>query len=130
MTGMAAQTTTSPTARSPPSWLIVPKIRAPSTMNAPWAKLTTPVARNTSTKPTPIRARMQPVVRPVSTIVDRSALMRHHRPRRGRAPGAPRAVSGSLAWTSQDEVLVDDLRGAGGVVPGVDVLLGVGRVNR
>src|SRR3984885_1001136 len=123
MTGMAAQTTTSPTARSPPSWLIVPKIRAPSTMNAPWAKLTTPVARNTRTKPTPIKARMQPVVRPVSTMVARSAFTR-------RLPGGPSAVTASLGRGSEDEVLVDDLRGLGRRVPGIDELLRVGRMQR
>src|ERR1700744_3282847 len=129
MTGMAAQTTTSPTARWPPSWLTVPKIRAPRTMKAPWAKLTTPVARNTRTKPTPIRARMQPVVRPVSTIVARSAFI-PHLPGGACGPGRPGAVSRSLGRGSEGEVRVDDLRGLGRRVPRVDVLLRVGRVQR
>src|ERR1700689_2673558 len=103
MTGRATETTTSPTARLPPSWLTVLKIRAPRTMKAPWAKLTTPVARNTRTKPTPIRARMQPVVRPVSVIVARLAFT-GHLPGSGGATGGPAAATGGARGRgSQDE---------------------------
>src|ERR1700722_16022298 len=121
MTGRAAPTTTSPTTRLPPSWLTVPKIRAPRTMKAPWAKLTTPVARNTSTKPTPIRARIQPVVRPVSVIVARLAFTGH-------LPGA--ATFGSRGRSPEYEAGLDDRRGLRRRVPGVDELVRVGRVQR
>src|ERR1700685_1730644 len=130
MTGRATQTTTRPTARSPPSRLIVPNSRAPRTMNAPWAKLTTPVARNTRTKPTPIRARMQPVVRPVSVIVARLAFT-GHLPGGAGAPGAPAAATcGSRGRCSQHEVLLDDLRSLRRRVPRVDELVRIGRVQR
>src|SRR6202161_358386 len=123
MTGRAAQTTTSPTTRLPPSWLTVPKIRAPRTMKAPWAKLTTPVARNTRTKPTPIRARMQPVVRPVSVIVARLAFTGH-------LPGGAAATCGSRGRSPEYEAGLDDLRGLRRRVPRVDALVRVGRVPR
>src|ERR1700689_699711 len=129
MTGRATQTTTSPTGRLPPSWLTVPKIRAPRTMNAPWAKLTTPVARNTRTKPTPIRARMQPVVRPVSVIVARFALTGHLPGGAGTRGDRAAATCGSRGRSSEDEVRVDDLRCLRRRVPRVDELMRVGRVQ-
>src|ERR1700722_6416238 len=130
MAGRAAQTTTSPTTRLPPWWLTVPKIRAPRTMKAPWAKLTTPVARNTRTKPTPIRARMHPVVRPVSVIVARLAFTGHLPGGAGAAGARAAATCGSRGRSPEYEVRLDDLRGLRGRVPRVDELVRVGRVQR